>query len=42
MDGVFGILTEKAVKEFQHKNGLVVDGIVGPKTWAKLFNQKNI
>lgn len=36
IDGIFGIGTLTAVKSFQKKNGLVVDGIVGPKTWAKL------
>lgn len=35
-DGVFGPITEEAVKEFQKKNGLIADGIVGPKTWDKL------
>lgn len=25
-----------AVRHFQHENGLTVDGIVGPKTWAAL------
>ena len=35
-DGVFGKLTEEAVKNFQKKNGLKPDGIVGEKTWAKL------
>lgn len=33
-DGLFGQGTETAVKEFQRQNGLVADGIVGPKTWA--------
>ena len=33
-DGIFGPLTEEAVKEFQKSHGLVVDGIVGAKTWA--------
>lgn len=33
-DGLFGRGTEAAVKEFQRDNGLVADGIVGPKTWA--------
>lgn len=36
VDGKFGVDTRKAVMEFQDKNGLFVDGIVGPKTWAKL------
>ena len=36
-DGSFGVLTEKAVIEFQKKNGTGVDGIVGAKTWSKLI-----
>lgn len=35
-DGAFGALTEAAVKAFQRKNGLADDGVVGPKTAAKL------
>ena len=35
-DGIFGELTEEAVKNFQTENGLVPDGIVGQKTWDKL------
>ncbi|WP_176525746.1 N-acetylmuramoyl-L-alanine amidase [Bacillus sp. AFS001701] len=38
VDGKFGPLTEKAVRDFQKKKRLTVDGKVGPKTWAKLFN----
>lgn len=36
MDGIFGSATDSAVKRFQKDQGLTVDGIVGPKTWAKL------
>jgi hypothetical protein len=38
VDGHFGKNTDKAVKEFQKKNNLVVDGIVGTKTWIKLVS----
>jgi hypothetical protein len=36
VDGVFGPVTERAVKRFQRRKGLVVDGIVGPQTRAAL------
>lgn len=36
VDGDFGPGTEEAVREFQDQNGLDVDGIVGPNTWAAL------
>jgi peptidoglycan hydrolase-like protein with peptidoglycan-binding domain len=36
IDAVFGPLTEHAVRNFQHDEGLGVDGIVGPQTWGKL------
>ena len=36
VDGVFGSRTEKAVRWFQSKNGLEVDGKVGSKTLAAL------
>lgn len=37
VDSVFGSQTERAVKAFQMLNGLDVDGVVGPKTWDRLF-----
>ncbi len=36
VDGIFGAKTKEAVKYFQRKNGLKVDGIVGDKTLAAL------
>ena len=35
-DGIFGSKTQAAVKEYQQKNGLTVDGIVGENTWGAL------
>ena len=36
-DGIFGMLTEEAVKDFQIDHLLKVDGIVGLATWRKLL-----
>ena len=36
-DGDFGSATKSAVIKYQVQNGLEDDGIVGPKTWAKLL-----
>ncbi|WP_370262408.1 peptidoglycan-binding protein [Streptomyces sp. V4I8] len=36
VDGIFGPLTERAVKQAQERAGLVVDGIIGPHTWKAL------
>ena len=35
-DGVFGNNTRSAVEDYQMKNGLKVDGIVGSETWGKI------
>ena len=35
-DGIFGINTQKAVRDYQKKMGLDVDGIVGVNTWGSL------
>ena len=35
-DGIFGPLTEEAVKELQKTKGLTADGVVGARTWAAL------
>lgn len=37
----FGPDIDAAVKDFQLKNSLVVDGVVGLKTWMKLFEKEN-
>lgn len=36
-DGIFGRITDEAVRDFQRKNDLKADGIVGDVTWAKLL-----
>lgn len=36
VDGIFGPLTERAVRSFQRDSGLVVDGLVGPRTRSNL------
>jgi peptidoglycan hydrolase-like protein with peptidoglycan-binding domain len=37
-DGIFGSKTTQAVRDFQTKHALTVDGIVGEKTWAKILS----
>jgi peptidoglycan hydrolase-like protein with peptidoglycan-binding domain len=40
-DGVFGRMTDAAVRKFQTDQGLVVDGIVGQQTWQSLFQSNS-
>lgn len=39
VDGVAGTATMGAIKEFQSKKGLQVDGVVGPNTWSALYGE---
>ncbi|MCF8010491.1 MAG: spore cortex-lytic enzyme [Clostridiales bacterium] len=36
VDGIYGYRTAQAVREFQGKNGLTVDGVTGSSTWSAL------
>lgn len=36
IDGYYSGKTQQAVKNFQRKNGLRVDGVVGPQTWSAM------
>ncbi|MBV2091504.1 MAG: peptidoglycan-binding protein [Candidatus Thiodiazotropha sp. (ex Ctena orbiculata)] len=36
-DGIFGAKSAARAEQFQRSNQLTADGIVGPKTWAKLL-----
>ena len=40
VDGVFGSKTQAAVKDYQTKNKLAVDGIAGNETWGSLSGSK--
>ena len=39
VDGVYGTGTANAVRAFQRKYGLTVDGVVGRDTWTELYDQ---
>lgn len=36
-DGYYGSVTERRVRDWQARNGLLADGVVGPVTWKKMF-----
>ncbi len=38
VDGQFGTKTQSAVRDYQKKSGLLVDGVVGNDTWGKLMS----
>jgi hypothetical protein len=40
VDGVFGAQTERAVRDFQKRNGSEANGIVGPETWKILLGHR--
>ncbi len=35
-DGIFGQQTEDAVRDFQRRQGIGVDGVIGSVTWSRL------
>lgn len=40
-DGIFGPMTQSAVREFQRLMRLGVDGIIGPITWGQIVTERN-
>ena len=41
VDGIYGSKTQAAVKDYQTKNNLSVDGIAGNETWGSLSSSKS-
>ena len=40
VDGQYGVLSKKAVADYQMKYKLEVDGIVGTETWTHLLTKR--
>ena len=38
MDGIFGPVTARAVREYQHLAGLTPDGVVNEETWNSIYD----
>lgn len=36
IDGIFGTMTENALRGYQRRNWLTVDGVCGCSTWTKI------
>ena len=41
IDGLFGLATDRSVRRFQEMHGLLVDGVVGQKTWEMIERNYN-
>ena len=41
VDGIFGKKTQAAVRDYQKRYNLKLDGIVGPETWGSLLGQND-
>lgn len=41
IDGIYGVETSNAVKQFQQANNLTSDGIIGQETWQTMLNDSN-
>lgn len=37
LDGIFGANTQNAVRQYQSRKGISIDGIIGPVTWRNLM-----